>query len=102
MSYPPLRGLHVDSACTSSGLSEMETMINVTPKAVEKIRETLARHHATGGLRLGAAGGGCSGLTYKFKLAAEPRSTEPAFALDGVKLFVDPKCYAHPERLTLD
>ena len=92
----------MDSACTSSGLSEMETMINVTPKAVEKIRETLARHHATGGLRLGVAGGGCSGLTYKFKLEAEPRSTDQVFEFDGVKLFVDPKSYAHLEGLTLD
>ena len=73
----------------------METMINVTPKAVEKIRETLARHHATGGLRLGVAGGGCSGLTYKFKLEAEPRSTDQVFEFDGVNVVWQHRTWGH-------
>ena len=35
-------------------------MINVTPKAVDKIRETLQKNSVVGGLRLGVVGGGCS------------------------------------------
>ncbi len=77
-------------------------MINVTPKAVTKIRRLLESNGVAGGLRLGLLGGGCSGLTYKFKLEAEPRSNDHVFECDGVKLFVDPKSYTYLKGLTLD
>jgi iron-sulfur cluster assembly protein len=80
----------------------MIDMINVTLKAVEKIRETLKKNNVAGGLRLGVVGGGCSGLTYKFKLENEPRPSDEVFEFDGVKLFVDPKSFAHLDGLTLD
>ena len=44
-----------------------ERSINVTPKAVSRIREQFAKHGVSGGLRLGVLGGGCSGLSYQFK-----------------------------------
>jgi iron-sulfur cluster assembly protein len=77
-------------------------MINVTPLAASKIRQLLEKNHATGGLRLGVVGGGCSGLTYKFKLDSEPRPADHVVEADGVKVFVDPKSYAHLDGLTLD
>jgi iron-sulfur cluster assembly protein len=77
-------------------------MITVTSKAAEKIRETLEKHHVTGGLRLGIVGGGCSGFSYKFKLENEPRPNDNIFERDGVKVFVDPKSYEHLKGLTLD
>ena len=77
-------------------------MINVTPKAVEKIRETLQKNSVVGGLRLGVVGGGCSGLTYKFKLENEPRPSDQVFEFDDVKVFVDPKSFTHLDGLTLD
>ncbi len=77
-------------------------MISVTSKAVEKIRATLEANHVQGGLRLGVVGGGCSGLTYKFKLENEPRPNDQVFEFDGVKLFVDPKSYTHLDGLILD
>jgi iron-sulfur cluster assembly protein len=43
-------------------------MIEVTPKAVAKIREAFAKQGVQGGLRLGVLGGGCSGLSYQFKV----------------------------------
>ncbi|HZS51881.1 MAG TPA: iron-sulfur cluster assembly accessory protein [Bryobacterales bacterium] len=76
-------------------------MIEVTPKAVEKIREILAKQEG-GGLRLAVVGGGCSGLTYQFKLDQRPRANDNVFEYDGVKIFVDPKSYAYLEGLTLD
>ena len=42
-------------------------MIEVTPKAIEKIKKTFEREGVAGGLRLGVLGGGCSGLSYQFK-----------------------------------
>jgi iron-sulfur cluster assembly protein len=80
----------------------VRTMINVTPKAVERIRKLLEASHVQGGLRLGLVGGGCSGLSYKFKLESEPRPTDKVFEYDGVRVFVDPKSYGYLEGLTLD
>lgn len=77
-------------------------MINVTPRAVERIRRLLEANQVHGGLRLGLVGGGCSGLSYKFMLEAEPRLTDKVFEFDGVKLFVDPKSYTYLQGLTLD
>ena len=77
-------------------------MIEVTPKAVAKIKEALATHNLEGGLRLGVLGGGCSGLSYQFKFDARPRSTDKVFESDGVKVFVDPKSYLYLHGLTLD
>src|SRR5579863_5873965 len=77
-------------------------MINVTPKAVEKLRETIVRHHAGGGMRLGVVGGGCSGLAYKFKLESESRPGDEVFEREGGKVLVDPKSDTHLDGLTLD
>ena len=77
-------------------------MIDVTPKAVARIRQLLEANHVEGGLRLGLVGGGCSGLTYKFKLESQPRPTDNVFEFDGVKLWVDPKSFEHLDGMTLD
>ncbi len=77
-------------------------MINVTPNAVTRIRQLLEANHVEGGLRLGLVGGGCSGLSYKFKLETAARANDHVFEFDGVKVFIDPKSYTYLEGLTLD
>ncbi|MBM3748064.1 MAG: iron-sulfur cluster assembly accessory protein [Acidobacteria bacterium] len=78
-------------------------MIQVTPKAVQKIKEQFARHNVTsGGLRLGVQGGGCSGLSYLFRLEAQPRPSDQVYEFEGVKIFVDPKSLLYLEGMTLD
>ncbi len=80
-----------------------EKTIQVTPKAVEKIRESFAREGVSGGgLRLGVQGGGCSGLSYLFKYDAKPRPTDSVFEFDDVKVFVDPKSMLFLAGMTLD
>lgn len=76
--------------------------INVTPKAVAKIREAFAREGVTGGLRLGVLGGGCSGLSYQFRFEPQPRPKDHVFEFDGVKVFVDPKSMLYLGGMTLD
>jgi iron-sulfur cluster assembly protein len=76
--------------------------IHVTPKAVQKIREAFAREGVNGGLRLGVLGGGCSGLSYQFKFAPEPRARDHVFEFDDVKVFVDPKSMLFLDGMTLD
>jgi iron-sulfur cluster assembly protein len=69
---------------------------------VERIRDLLEKNQIQGGLRLGIVGGGCSGLSYKFKFETSPRPTDKVFEVDGVKLIVDPKSYEYLDGMTLD
>jgi iron-sulfur cluster assembly protein len=77
-------------------------MIQVTSKAVAKIREAFAREGVTGGLRLGVQGGGCSGLSYLFRFDPKPRPTDKVLDFDDVKVFVDPKSMLYLDGMTLD
>jgi len=77
-------------------------MIQVTPKAVEKIRQTFASQGVSGGLRLGVQGGGCSGLSYLIKFETQSRPNDKVLEFDDVKVFVDPKSLLYLEGLTLD
>mgnify|MGYP000004328632 CR=1 FL=1 len=76
--------------------------IEVTPKAVEKIRQAFAKQGVSGGLRLGVLGGGCSGLSYQFKFNTKPRATDHVFDYDDVKVYVDPKSMLFLKGMTLD
>lgn len=77
-------------------------MIAVTPSAVKRIGQLVTKHNCTGGLRLGVQGGGCSGMSYVFRLDAAPRSTDHVLEFDGVRIYVDPKSYPLLDGLTLD
>ena len=77
-------------------------MIEVTPQAAARVRVLLDKNQCTGGLRLGVVGGGCSGLSYKFKLEETPKATDQVFERDGVKVFVDPKSYKFLDGMVLD
>jgi len=76
--------------------------VHVTPKAVQKIRDAFAREGVQGGLRLGVLGGGCSGLSYQFKFAPEPRPRDHVFTFEDVRVFVDPKSMVFLDGMTLD
>ncbi len=78
-------------------------MINVTPKAVQKIKEAFAKNNVSeGGLRLGVQGGGCSGLSYLFRLETKQREKDQVYEFEGVKIFVDPKSMLYLDGMTLD
>lgn len=76
--------------------------IDVTPRAVQKIREAFAKQGVQGGLRLGVLGGGCSGLSYQFKFDVKSRPTDHVFTFDDVKVYVDPKSMVYLDGMTLD
>jgi iron-sulfur cluster assembly protein len=76
--------------------------IQVTPKAIRKIKQTFEREGVFGGLRLGILGGGCSGLSYQFKFEVKPRERDNVFDFEGVKIFIDPKSLIYLRGLTLD
>ncbi len=78
-------------------------MISVTPKAIQKIREAFVTHGVSeGGLRLGVQGGGCSGLSYLFKVEKQERPKDNIFDFEGVKVFIDPKSMLYLDGMTLD
>ncbi len=76
-------------------------MITVTDNAVNKIRTMLVENNEPA-LRLGIVGGGCSGLSYKFKYDKQPRPTDNVIELNGVTLFVDPKSMEYLDGMILD
>lgn len=77
-------------------------MIQVTPKAAQRIRQIVAKEGDSGGLRLAVQGGGCSGFTYQFKIEMGERPTDHIFAFDGAKVLIDPKSLVFLDGLTLD
>jgi len=80
-------------------------MIHITEKAAEKIRNLLAREgvpEATGGLRLGVQGGGCSGLSYAMRLETQKREKDQVIEEHGARVFVDPKSFLFLNDTTLD
>lgn len=77
--------------------------IQLTPKAVEKVREIMRDQGITeGGLRVGVKGGGCSGLGYTLAIDTEERPGDTVFEAGGVKLFVDMKSFLYLNGSTLD
>src|ERR1051325_2151536 len=67
-------------------------MIELTTKAIEKVREIMHDQGiAEGGLRVGVKGGGCSGMSYNLAIDTEQRPGDKVFEKDGVKVFVDMK-----------
>ena len=79
--------------------------LNLTPKAIAKIRSAMAKEGiapAEGGLRLGVTGGGCSGLSYAIKFDSRPRERDRVYEFDGVRVFVDPKSFLYLHGMTLD
>ncbi|MBV9083361.1 MAG: iron-sulfur cluster assembly accessory protein [Acidobacteriaceae bacterium] len=76
--------------------------IAVTDNAVRRIKQLLAKHNCEGGLRLGVQGGGCSGLSYLFRLDPAPKTADHVLEFGGVRVFVDPKSYRFLDGLTLD
>jgi len=82
--------------------SEKTEMIDVTPQAAARIKVLLQKNGVEGGLRLGVVGGGCSGLSYKFKLEPQPKPTDSIYEHEGVKVFVDPKSHKFLDGMILD
>lgn len=77
-------------------------MIDVTENAVKRIKQLLNKHSCEGGLRLGIQGGGCSGMSYLFRLDPAPKAKDHVLQFDGVQVYVDPKSYPYLDGLTLD
>lgn len=64
--------------------------LELTPKAVAKVKEILAQQDPQPlGLRVSVVGGGCSGFSYQMNFENQPNGIDKAFEFDGLKVFVD-------------
>ena len=82
------------------------SQIDVSEKAIQKIRHAFEKQGVDGVLRLGVLGGGCSGLSYQFKFDTKTRPTDHVFefgeAGSRVRIAVDPKSMLYLHGMTLD
>lgn len=81
----------------------MESIVNVTPRAIEHIKDIYSKENKTPdtGLRLGVVGGGCSGLSYKIEFS-EKKEKDNVIAIEGINIFIDPKSSIYLKGVTLD
>jgi len=64
--------------------------IELTPKAIDKVKEIMAQQNpAPAGLRVAVAGGGCSGFSYQMNFENQTNGVDKVYEFDGLKVFVD-------------
>jgi len=67
-------------------------MINLTEKAVDKVKDIMAqRGEAVTHLRIGVMGGGCSGFQYSMAFDNNIRNDDKVIEYEGFKVLVDQK-----------
>ncbi len=65
-------------------------MIQITPRAVDKVKEILATQDpAPAGLRISVVGGGCSGFSYSMAFENNQNMLDKTYDFDGLKVFID-------------
>jgi iron-sulfur cluster assembly protein len=83
-----------------------ENGIYITDKAKQKVLELLeeAGHNNDRSyfVRVGVAGGGCSGLSYKLDFDNERKPTDQVFEHNGMKIVTDLKSFLYLVNTTLD
>ena len=77
--------------------------IEITAAAAEEIAKQKAKRGTPeAAIRVGIRGGGCTGFTYVFEWADEPRATDKLVEAHGVKVVVDPKSFVYLRGMQLD
>ena len=78
-------------------------MLNLTERAIEQTKLIQVKNQKAGyGLRIGIAGGGCSGLSYKMDFEENPSENDKVMEFNGLKVFVDPKAYLYLGNVEID
>jgi iron-sulfur cluster assembly protein len=79
------------------------TGIEITAAAAEEIAKQRDKRGTPGAaIRVGIRGGGCTGFTYVFEWADEPRPTDKVFSAHGVTVVTDPKSFVYLRGMQLD
>lgn len=76
--------------------------IQVTERAAEHIRQSLARHEQAAGLRLGVRTSGCSGFMYTVGYADAVDDDDTVVEQHGVRVVIDRKSLPFLEGMEVD
>ncbi len=77
-------------------------MVNLTPKAIEKVKEIMGQQTPPpGGLRVAVVGGGCSGFSYSMQFD-NGTAQDRTFEFTDLKVFVDPMSLMYLEGVEVD
>ena len=77
--------------------------LTVTPQAVAKVKEIMATQDPIpAGLRIGVAGGGCSGFQYSMAFEMQSGMMDKVFNFDDLKVFVDATSLMYLKGCTVD
>lgn len=91
------------TATATSGDAAAKKSIEITANAAAEIaKQRDKRGNPTARIRVGVRGGGCTGFSYVFEWADEPRSTDREFSAHGVSIVVDPKSLVYLAGMQLD
>ncbi len=78
-------------------------MIELTPKAAEKVKEIRDAENLEGqGLRVRVLGGGCSGFSYDLYFEDETTEMDQSFESHGIPIYVDMMSYQYLEGVEID
>jgi iron-sulfur cluster assembly accessory protein len=78
-------------------------MVQITPTAVNKVREILeAQSPKPAGLRLAVVGGGCSGFSYSMAFENKPSMLDKTYDYEGLKVYVDQASMLYLEGAEVD
>ncbi len=84
-------------------LPPVETLITVTPAAIDEAKRLMAMEKRDGlFLRLGVSSGGCSGMSYSMSFDDQPSELDREFEFDGLKVRVDLKALMYLKGCTVD
>ena len=77
--------------------------LKLTATAIAKVREIMATQDPLpAGLRIGVAGGGCSGFQYSMAFENQSGMMDKVFSFDDLKVFVDATSLMYLDGCTVD
>ena len=87
----------------SEQISETQSDLTLTDKAIQQVKNLLARDKLAGhGLRISIADGGCSGFSYKLDFEKDHRSGDTVLEFGDVRVYVDPNSIPYLKGTVID
>ena len=80
----------------------MESTVNITARAANRICEITAGQNETHSLRISVNGGGCSGFQYDFAIATDRNDDDIAIEKDGATVLIDSVSLGYMSGSTVD
>jgi iron-sulfur cluster assembly accessory protein len=78
-------------------------MLEITDRAVEKVKELMAKENRQGhGLRVAVQGGGCSGFQYGLSYEREQREEDQVLEFNGLRVYIDPMSNLYLDEVRID